>query len=390
MRILVSSPVMNAYVRALVTELASRGLLDRFHTTIGFGRRRVEMAAGLVVSRPVLEVLRLAALRLRFGWAARHETGPFSFDRVAQELDRAVSRRVDSQDAAYAYENAALETFRAAKERHICRIYELPIAYFELVQHLCREEAVRYPRWEPTLLATRDSRAKLDRKQGEMTLADLVVCPSQFVADSVPTGKRVVVAPFGSPEVRSMPQRSASRNRLRVLFVGTLSQRKGLADLFMAIRIINRRDIEWILLGTAMMPLDFYRRECREFVYERPRSHGEVLRMMKRCDALVLPSIVEGRALVLQEAMACGLPIIVTSHTGGADLVEPGKTGYLVPIRSPESIAEAILSLADDRHLLQYMSEQARRKAAEYTWSQYTNRIVQAIEMQVASVPSVG
>jgi glycosyltransferase involved in cell wall biosynthesis len=390
MRILVSSPAMNAYVRALVTELGRRNLLDRFHTTIGFARRRIQVAPRLVASHPLLETLRLAAQRLRFAWATRHDAGPLSFDRVARDLDRAVSKNVHSQDAVYAYEDAALDTFRVAKERHIYCVYELPIAYFELVQRLCREEAYRYPRWEPTLLATRDSQAKLDRKRAETMLADLVICPSQFVADSVPSGKRVVVAPFGSPEVSVKPQRSGSRDRLRVLFAGTLSQRKGLADLFAAIRIINRYDIEWIVLGAAVMSLDFYRRECREFVYERPRPHAEVLQMMSRCDVLVLPSIVEGRALVLQEAMACGLPIVVTPNTGGADLIASGETGFLVPIRSPESIAEAILRLADDRHLLEYMSEQARRKAAECTWSQYTNLIVQAIETQVSSPPSVG
>ena len=50
---------------------------------------------------------------------------------------------------------------------------------------------------------------------------------------------------------------------------------------------------------------------------------------MKEHDALVLPSIVEGRALVQQEALSCGLPIIVTPNTGGEDLIEEGTTGYL-------------------------------------------------------------
>jgi len=144
------------------------------------------------------------------------------------------------------------------------------------------------------------------------------------------------------------------------------------------------------VLGTALMPLGFYRKQCPEFVYERPRRHRDALSLMRSCDILVLPSLVEGRALVLQEAMTCGLPIIVTPNTGGSDLVVPGRTGCLVPIRSPESIAEAILRLADDRRLLEYMSKEARRKAAEYTWSQYTNRIVQAIETQAISPPSVG
>ena len=61
---------------------------------------------------------------------------------------------------------------------------------------------------------------------------------------------------------------------------------------------------------------------------------------MQDHDALILPSIIEGRALVQQEALSCGLPIITTPNAGGADLIEEGMTGHLVPIRSPEIIAE--------------------------------------------------
>ena len=66
---------------------------------------------------------------------------------------------------------------------------------------------------------------------------------------------------------------------------------------------------------------------------------------MKEHDALVLPSILEGRALVQQEALSCGLPIIVTPNAGGEDLVEEGETGHLVSIRSPETIANAICTI---------------------------------------------
>jgi type I restriction enzyme R subunit len=63
---------------------------------------------------------------------------------------------------------------------------------------------------------------------------------------------------------------------------------------------------------------------------------------MRSCDVFVLPSLVEGRALVQQEAMACGLPIIVTRNAGGEDLVQDGSGGFLVPIRDPQAIAEKL------------------------------------------------
>src|SRR5258708_32116200 len=108
------------------------------------------------------------------------------------------------------------------------------------------------------------------------------------------------------------------------------------------------------------------------------RSSQEVLELMQRCDVLVLPSRAEGRALVQQEALANGLPLIVTKNTGGEDLIVPGETGFLVPIRSPDAIAEKIAWLADHRERLPDMRRAAIRQADEYPWQRYTDRSLAA------------
>ena len=100
---------------------------------------------------------------------------------------------------------------------------------------------------------------------------------------------------------------------------------------------------------------------------------------MRTCDLLVLPSIVEGRALVQQEAMACGLPLIVTPNAGGDDLIAEGETGFLVPIRSPEAIAEKINWFAMNRGCINGMAIAAQKRASEFTWSGYGGKILAAI-----------
>src|SRR5437870_247692 len=90
-------------------------------------------------------------------------------------------------------------------------------------------------------------------------------------------------------------------------------------------------------------------------------------------------SIVEGRALVQQEAMACGLPLIVTANAGGADLIDEGKTGFLVPIRTPERLAEKIDWLADHKPEAREMGNRAREKAIGITWDRYRARILDVI-----------
>jgi glycosyltransferase involved in cell wall biosynthesis len=250
------------------------------------------------------------------------------------------------------------------------------------------------PEWEPTLVGTRDSLKKLERKTEELALADVVICPSLFVLHSLPPDARqnkpCLVAEFGSPPLNwDAARRSpAGSDKLRVLFAGSMTQRKGLADVFAAMKLLKRPDVELIVLGSPIAPMEFYRRQYPDFTYMSTRPHQEVLKLMQSCDVLVLPSIAEGRALVQQEALANGLPLIVTENTGGEDLIVPGETGFLVPIRSPDKIAEKISWLADHRDCLPAMRLAAIKKADEYPWQRYTERIISALSTSLTSTRS--
>jgi glycosyltransferase involved in cell wall biosynthesis len=401
--ILLSHPTGNEFVRATLEAFDRAGILGEFWTTLSWDpaspinrvlprdiRETLERRSfsKSIRSRthtvPLREMIRLVAGAI--GIASKHETGAFSIDAVLGELDRKVAQRlskIDNVDSVYAYEDGALESFRAARERGFKCVYDLPIAYWQTSQRLLREEAERYPDWEPTLGATRDSDEKLSRKSKELELADLVVCPSNFVLESLPADaraqKKCLVAPFGSPDVDLSKGSPKNSGRLRLLFAGALTQRKGLADLFEAMKQVDSKKVELVVMGSLLRPLSWYRNRFADFVYEPPRPHGEVLRLMQSCDVLVLPSIVEGRALVQQEAMACGLPVIATRNAGADDVIVDGETGFLVPIRSPEAIAEKINWCAANRPLVNGMGIAARKRAAEFTWRAYGERIVAAV-----------
>jgi glycosyltransferase involved in cell wall biosynthesis len=304
------------------------------------------------------------------------------------ELDRVASDYLEESHerlklrGVYAYEDCAVRSFERAREFGLRRIYDLPIAYWETARQLLQVEAQRYPDWEPTLGGTRDSEKKLARKTRELELAEVVVCPSAFVLDSHPEKarreKHCLVAPFGSP-AQTTDANHRTDSPLRFLFAGALSQRKGLADLFAAMKLVNSAEAELIVMGSTILPMQFYRDEFAGFIYEPPRQHDAVLRLMTSCDVLVLPSIVEGRALVQQEAMACGLPLIVTRNAGGEDLVVEGETGFLVPAGAPEAIAQRIEWFLQNRDRLPGMREAARLKAAKLTWVAYGDQILHAI-----------
>ena len=402
--ILFVHPFGNANVRAVLQALEDAGMLARFVTTLGWSkfsypelsdhirgklRRNYPLPAERIDIHPLREVVRLAASTLALRHLTRHEKGWASIDRVWGGIDRKAARCLrkgaygSDLRAVYAYEDCAVETFGAARDLGLRRIYDLPIAYWETSQRLLREEAERYPDWEPTLGATRDSAEKFARKTRELELAELVICPSEFVRHSLPESARngqSIVVPFGSPVVESEVANASERTEqpLRVLFAGTLSQRKGLADLFLATKLLNSKAIELVVMGSLIRPLNWYR-QFADFVYEPPRPHAEVLELMQTCDVLVLPSIVEGRALVQQEAMACGLPVIVTRNAGADDLVVEGENGFLVPIRSPEAIADKIGWFAENRSRINGMGIAAQTRARELTWPAYGEKIVASL-----------
>ena len=407
--VVLSNPTGNTIVRAIARALSRAGWLDSLYTTIAFPdpgprwlprrvrsqllRRHFEIGYRNVHTHPWLESARLLSSAVGYR-ALAAPGGAASVEAVYREFDRYVAgviasnRLAPTVRTAYAYEDAAEDTFDAARNRGMACIYEMPIAHWQTVQRLLHEEAQRLPEWRRTIQGLDDSPAKLERKNREIALADTIIVPSRFVLDSLPAQiratKRCVLAPFGAPSPGARAASTVRRNptgKLRVIFVGAMTQRKGLADLFTAMQLLNRPDVELVVLGATApnAPLSFYRSQYPGFQYEGTRPHAEVLEVMRSCDVFVLPALVEGRALVQLEALASGLPLLVTGNTGGDDLVEEGRTGFTIPIRSPEAIAERLTWFADHRDALAGMRRHALEKAAATSWLHYENRVLDAV-----------
>ena len=409
MKIVVSHPTGNRNVRAVLNGLLKKDMLVKFVTTITIRpnnffmmilrgglrqqllRRSYPVPSNLIISSGFREFVRLVSHKYKL---ERILPGLFNYsiDAVYNNVDKVTAHQLtklskrEKIDAVYCYEDGALETFETAKSFGLTCIYDLPIAYWETGRRLMQEEALRLPEWAPTLGGgITDPESKLTRKVQELENADIIICPSKFVQDSLPVwarNKHVIMAPFGSPTVTkldlSIKKKDAGRP-LRVLFAGSMGQRKGLGDLFAAIKLIDSSQIELVVMGSLLAPIEFYRQQLPRFTHELSRPHAQVLELMQSCDIFCLPSIVEGRALVMQEAMSQGLPIIITRNTGGGDLVKEGETGFIVPIRSPAKIAEKLAWFTDNIDKIPEMGIKAQQHAATYTWERYVNTIIKGI-----------
>jgi glycosyltransferase involved in cell wall biosynthesis len=322
----------------------------------------------------------------------RHETGPLSVDAIYRSLDRKVASwllRATDVLAVYAYEDGALESFRAAQQQGIRVIYELPIGYWRAYRKILGEEALLQPEWATTLPGNSDSQKKLERKDEELALADQIVVASEFVRGTLETAKQVKapisVIPYGAPQ----PQVSyanwppVTRAKLRVIFVGSLSQRKGISYLLRAVELLGA-EVELTLVGRRVGECWALDQALREHRWIDSLCHSDLLEEIRRHDVMVFPSLFEGFGLVLLEAMSCGVPVIATPHGAAPDFLTDGVDGFIVPIRDAEAIAERLETLSRDRARLAAMSEAALATAARQTWETYRRRLVTTVMRALA------
>jgi glycosyltransferase involved in cell wall biosynthesis len=164
--------------------------------------------------------------------------------------------------------------------------------------------------------------------------------------------------------------KQGSRKPLKALFVGGLSQRKGLHYLFEAADMLGNR-VEWTLIGRGNMECDILKKRISGYRWISSLSHAGILKQMRQHDVLVFPSLFEGFGLVIVEALASGIPVITTPHTAGPDLFSDGEAGFIVPLRCSRSIAERLEELDRDRDRLHQMKVNAHKVAKRWTWSRY-------------------
>ena len=303
---------------------------------------------------------------------------------------RILNAGLGAAEGVFTFNSAGLELLQAARREGRKAVMEQTIAPMRVELQLLGAEAGQFPEWEGSTESAGAS-AYCDREEEEWETADLILCGSEFVRDGIaqrggPVEKCVVV-PYGvdvtnaKAESRKLKAEMGGQP-LRVLTVGAVGLRKGSPYVLEAARQMKGK-AEFRMVGGigVTREAEAQLREHLELTGAVPGT--ELARHFAWADVFLLPSLCEGSATVTYEALAHGLPVICTPHTGS--VVRDSVEGFIVPIRDAAVIVDRLQRLRDDSDLLTQMSRNAAARAQEFTVAAYGDRLTAALRVSCSN-----
>jgi len=184
------------------------------------------------------------------------------------------------------------------------------------------------------------------------------------------------VVPYGVDSRFALIERKAHSGPLRVLSVGAVGLRKGSPYVLGAAKALMGQ-VEFRMVGSLEIQSHARKLLDSALVLTGPVPRSEIQQHFAWADVFLLPSLCEGSATVVYEALAAGLPVVCTPNTGS--VVRDGVDGFIVPIRDVQAIVAALMKFVSNPQALQIMGTNSKLRAAEYTLDHYQQRLTDAL-----------
>lgn len=366
-------------VYAIASRLAGGGIGDTaYYAARGLYRqRKLKEVIALGAGQTEIEPSRIAQIWFPSRRLLRIPTNYYNLLKDVR-FDHAVAERLDATvDIFHGWNGQCLGSLEKAKANASITVVERASSHITTQMALLDEEYERFG-----VKARVQLRRMIDRCLAEYALADYITVPSQFAYDSFMqqgvADRKLIHLPFGAELSRFFPGQK-SDDVFRVLFVGEVGLQKGVAYLLEAWSRLKLTNAELVLVGPRhpnfKKVLADYRQKADFVMAGRVASP---LEYYQQASVFVLPSLQEGSALVTYEAMACGLPSIVTTNTGSP--VQDGEDGFVISIRDSDALQEKLLYLYENEDARHEMGRRAIERVKEFTWERYGEALVAAYE----------
>jgi glycosyltransferase involved in cell wall biosynthesis len=360
----------------LAKELERHGCLERLITsypkfeTVKYGVPRERICS--LVSNEILNRAWLKApARLK-----RHYNAQYL---VHELFDRHAARHLPAKpELLLGWSSYSLHTLRRARELGAKTVLQHGSSHIVYQDQILREEYARLG-----LRGHEFAHPKIIAKELlEYQEADFISIPSFYVKETflkrgVPAEKLLHV-PYGVDLSNFYPVPKVDKT-FRVIHCGNLSLRKGVHYLLQAFSELKLPGAElWLIGKVTDESVPFLKKYASPAVIlQGTFPERELHKYFSQGSVFCLASIEEGLAMVQPMAMACGLPLIITTNTGGADLIQEGGEGFILPIRDVAALKEKILYCYENPEEARRMGEAARRRVRTgFTWADHADKMM--------------
>ena len=291
------------------------------------------------------------------------------------------AKYLDEADIIVGWSGSSLETIIEAKKYGKIFILERGSSHYSYQMNILKKE------YEQNGISFNQNFAIWQRELLEYELADYISIPSSFVKRSflqygIPEEK-LLVNPYGV-DLYEFKQIEKEDDTFRIIFAGTGSLQKGYHYLLQAFYELNLPNAEVWHLGSVNDEVKQFLNKYKtdKWILKGHIPQKELYKYYSQGSVFVLPSLQEGLAMVQVQAMACGLPLICTTNTGGEDLItKDGEEGFVISIRDVEVLKEKILYFYENQDKCLEMGQKAKKRVSSgFTWDDYGNRYIENLK----------
>jgi glycosyltransferase involved in cell wall biosynthesis len=299
------------------------------------------------------------------------------------EQDNACRKFMKGCDIFLFYNGSGLNSSRYGKKNGAINIVEAVNSHVEYQEDILEQEYKNLNlKWEPF------SQAEKTRRIKEYEEADYILLPSEFVKKSfIEKGfpeEKLLKVPYGFNKLTNYYPTNCFNHEsesFTILYVGSISVRKGIRYLIQAFNKVDHPKKKLVIVGPNThdgalngVILD------SNIVFTGILKGEQLDNAYRTANIFCLPSIEEGLALVLGEALAFGLPIIATCNTGAEDIITDGIEGYIVPIRDAEAIRQRLQVLANGPELMNQLRSKCYEKSSDLSgWEETGKNLTQVL-----------
>jgi glycosyltransferase involved in cell wall biosynthesis len=361
----------------LAKELQKHNVLNRLITTYPKAiTARWGVDKSLIKSEIFLELLR------RYGNKIPFFSNVFLNSFVKKQHAKNSMKDLKECDIFIGWSGSSLEALIEAKRQEKITILERGSSHYTYQMKILQEENIEYGdgSFQPDY-------STWQRELLEYELADYISIPSSYVKRSfleygVPEEK-LLVNPYGV-DLKMFQQILKKDDVFRIIYAGGGTLRKGYHYLLQAFCELDLPNCELWHLGSMNDEMNPFLEKYihKNWIHKGHIPQKELYSYYSQGDMFIMCSIEEGMAMVQFQAMACGLPLICTTNTGGEDLIsQDGEEGFVIPIRDVDTIKEKILFMYNNQDIAKEMGKKAKAKVTSgFSWDDYGDRYVENLK----------